>query len=145
MAGIAKVRTMLLELILADEWSGLFGPFILLLMAVVLFTGLVIGVGVGIGGIAILKVFVPRGARPPHDPQGVRRSTLRNLIWIGMWGCGGLVVGFVLAVVFRGPSGGPMMTANLTEREAFAGCFFIPLGVGTGVAAGISLLWRFSR
>ena len=136
-----RVMMMQSDMIFADEWQGLFAPFILLLLVVVLTAGLGIGVGLGIGGAAILRVIVPREGRRVHRPPGVRRATLRGLGLVAAGACGGLLLGLVLAWCFRGdPLRGPMATATLTERELFALCFFVPLGLGTGLAAGITWL-----
>jgi hypothetical protein len=125
-------------MIFADEWQGLLAPFVRFLFVVVLVTGLTVGVGLGIGVAAILKAIVSRKRQCEHGSRAVRRSTSHRLGRIAALGIGGLLLGLMFAWVFRGdPLRGPMATATLTERAAFAICFFVPLGLGAGVSAGI--------
>jgi hypothetical protein len=120
--------------IFADEWQGLLGPFVLLLLGVVLVAGLVVGVGLGVGVTGTLRFCLPRNGRRVE-------TSLRKLGRVVVLGCAGLLLGLVLVWLFRGdPFAGPIVTAGVTERAAFAMCFFIPLGVGAGVGAG--LMWR---
>jgi hypothetical protein len=120
--------------IFADEWQGLLGPFVLLLLGVVLVAGLVIGVGLGVGVAGTLRFCLRRKER-------CIGTSLRKLGRVAVLGCVGLLLGLVLVWLFRGdPFAGPMVTSGVTERAAFAMCFFIPFGVGAGVGAG--MMWR---
>jgi hypothetical protein len=124
------------SMIFADEWQGLLAPFVRLLFAAVFVTGLILGVGLGIGAAAVLNVVVPRKR---HDSSAGGHATMRRLGWIAVWGSGGLMLGLILAWFFRGdPLRGPMATATLTERAMFAICFFVPLGFAAGIAAGVA-------
>src|SRR6516164_4574978 len=110
--------------------AGALAPFMLFVFAAVLIAGLALGVGLGVGGAAVLKVFVSRKGRHLHDQFG-GGATLWRLGLAAAWACGGLLLGLVLARALGGDHlRGPMATATMTERELFAACFFIPLGVG---------------
>jgi hypothetical protein len=120
--------------IFADEWQGLLGPFVLVLLGCVLLTALALGAGLGLAAAFIFKVVAPR-KRPRAD------APLRKLVRVAVWGGGGLLLGLAVAWLLRGDRyAGPMVVADLTERAAFALCFFVPLGLSAGIAAGLA--WR---
>jgi hypothetical protein len=127
-------------MIFADEWSGLFRPFVVALLAVIPIVALAMGVGLGIVGVAILRIFIPPKENRVQDNPDGRQATLRKWGWLAVWGCGGLGLGLVLARLFRGDGRGPMVTATWTEKELLAAALFIPLGVGAGLAAGVAWL-----
>ena len=127
-------------MIFADEWSGLFRPFVWILLAAIPIAGLAMGVGLGIVGVAILRVLIARKEGRVQDTLAGRHPALRKWGWLAVCGCCGLLLGLVLARLLRGSGGGPMVTATWTEKQLFAACLFIPLGIGAGVAVGIAWL-----
>jgi hypothetical protein len=119
-------------IIFADEWQGLLAPFVLVLLVAVLLVSLALGVGLGLAVAFFLRLVALRNTRRVD-------AALRRLGRAAVWACGGLLLGLALAWLFWGDRyAGPMITPKLTERAAFTLCFFVPLGVGAGVAAGIA-------
>ncbi len=81
--------------IFADEWQGLLGPFVLVLLGIVLITGLALGVGLGVGGALILRACFRREGRRVE-------STLRMAGRSAVLGFGGMLLGVGLVWLFRG-------------------------------------------
>jgi hypothetical protein len=140
-----KLKGERMRIILADEWSGLFQPFMPFLFVAVALVGLAIGAVTGLVSAAFIRILTSRSRGSRDRASATRRMVSRKLWQLTIWTGGGSILGLILAWVFRDSiRSGPMVTAWLTEKELFGLCFFVPLGAGAGSATGAGLYARSS-